>query len=250
MPEELLCHLGSGLFEHTDTAGFKYYGAKRAMDVFLESWTEARGRRVAETKVFRLYTIVLRDFEKLPDEKNPEWMDFSFYLYPTPVRKQRMAEKYVQLADKAYLTDVATAWENHSLEKLFQDKGIEVTDFTANDIHFGRSPLDRLEVYRLMMEIHHLHSGLFYKCAGVHIHGDFERAMKNRFHVEADNFCFYKTNSWEKWQLSLLFKELFERKDFDPREMQAVSRSDSGEGFHKWMEDKIYTRRFSQQILS
>lgn len=199
----------------------------------------------SEQRVLRLYSYLLRDFDNLPGRSHPAWLDFGFCFCPSREWTTRMADTYLELALKAPLPDIITFWDTHNrLDGLFEAKGIDITTFKATGISFGRPTKLERGVYLLMVEINHVHQGIWCEC-GVFYQRSCKSFPESRFSVESViEYSLDKLNPWERWQMTVLWEDISTSKDFDAREMLAARRSKDNTALQSYVERMVDTRRY------
>ena len=198
----------------------------------------------SEHKILWLYALLLREFDYLPETSRSEWIDFGFCLCQTDDWKSKMADSYLELAEKASLTEMATTWEvDNTLDRLFEAKGLAISEFQNAGITFGRPRKMEFGIYRLMKEIDRIHRGVYCKCA--FSFGSCHRFPESLLSSESVvDYGFDQLNPWERWQMMVLYRDLFSSEKFDPREMLAARRGTGGETLQGYIERLLDTRKY------
>ena len=221
------------------------YGFRRAMSLLMPNGSGFGDVTYAEYRVLWLYSRLLKDFDNLPDRGHSEWLDFGFCFCQSHEWMVRMADAYIDLAMKASFSEIINFWDTYSrLEGLFEAKGIDITIFKTVGISFGRPTKMERGVYQLMVEINHVHRGIWCQCGTFH-----ERSCKkfpeSRFSTESVfEYGFDKLSPWERWQMIVLWEDIFTLKNFDAREMLAARRSKDNRALQNYVERMVDTRRY------
>ena len=246
------CHqwfLSTGkLFQEEPVSGmaaYVKYGYVHALNLLCEPDSDDQKPSDTERRIFWLYSMLLRDIDNVPDESNPEWINFGFCFCPNHEWKMKVAHAYIELAKRAALSEIARHWEVHSqLNDLFKRKNIDISDFERAGISFGRPNKDRLGVYRLMVEVKHFQRGVFCACARSYT-PCCKRFPESWLSAESVvEYGFDKLNPWERWQMVLLYQELFKSTKFDAREMYAARRSPDHRALQKYIERMVDVRQY------
>ena len=195
-------------------------------------------------KILWLYALLLKKFDYIPGKSQSQWIDFGFCLCPTDDWKFKMADSYLELAEKASLTEMATTWDiDNRLDGLFEAKGFDISEFQNVGITFGRPRKMELGIYRLMKEIDRIHRGVYCKCA--FSFGCCHRFPESLLSMESVmNYGFDQLNPWERWQMMVLYRDLFSLENFDPREMLAARRASGGETLQTYIERMLDTGKY------
>ena len=198
-----------------------------------------------ELQVLRLYTVLLKDFDNVPDRDQSAWIDFGFCYCRDEQWKIHMRSRYLLLALSATLEEIATFWNSQNrLDGLFSQKRILVTDFEREGIIFGRPTRMDLEDYRLMLEIDYIHRGSI--CAYGHTfkssHQEFPESCLSVETVV--DYGFDKLIPWERWHMMLLYEELFDAPTSDAREMLAARRSADDGAFQNCIEKMVDVKKY------
>ena len=204
-----------------------------------------RGFSESEREVLRLYTLLSRDFDNVPDRNHSAWIDFGFCLCQDDEWKIRMRTAYFELAASASLEEIAAFWKSQNqLDGLFNQKGIDIGDFKRGGIIFGRPESMDLGVYRLILEIDHVHRGTICAC-GHTFHPCHMKFPEPCLSLETvGDYGFNGLNQWEHWQMMLLYQELFNSPIFEAREMLAARRSADHEALTKYIEKMVDVSKY------
>lgn len=229
----------SGMAAHIE------YGFRRAMSLLMPDGPGYGDVTDAEYRILWLYSHLLKSFDNLPDRSHSAWLDFGFCFCQSREWTVRMAEAYIELAAKASLSEIINFWDTYNrLDGLFEAKGINITKFKATGISFGRPRKLELGVYRLMVEINHVHRGIWCRCGTFH-ERSCKRFPESRFSTESVvEYGFDKLNPWERWQMIVLWEDIITSKDFDAREMLAARRSEDNRALQNYVERLVETRRY------
>jgi len=195
-------------------------------------------------KVVRLYALLLRDFGNLPDVSDPGWMDFGFCFAPSECWKRQMSDKYLELALCTSLDEIVTCWEeNYQLDGLFKTKEIDLSAFHQVEISFGRPKQMQMGVFQLMIEINHVHRGIFCQCAEERgCRCKTSSGFEPRFSPESVfDYGFDKLNPWERWQIMNLWRDVFASPKFDPRDLMQARRSTDDSTFRSYIDGLVDT---------
>jgi hypothetical protein len=200
----------------------------------------------AERLVFWLYSVLLKDFDNIPDENCPEWLNFGFCFCWNEEWKCKMAHAYLELARRAPIAEIARFWEDnrYQLDCLFLAKGINISQFLKAGISFGRPSHDDLGIYRLMVEVRHFHRGIY--CACAQFNGcSCKQFPESRLSPETVmDYGFHLLSPWERWQMVQLYAEIFAAKGFNVREMLAARRSEDGRALQRYVERMVDVRKY------
>ena len=198
----------------------------------------------SERKILWLYALLLKEFDYLPEKSQSQWIDFGFCLCQTEDWKFKMADSYLELATKASLTEMATAFEvDDRLDGLFEAKGLDISEFQRVGITFGRPRKMEFGIYRLMKEIDRIHRGVYCKCA--FSFGCCHRFPESLLSSESVvDYGFDQLNPWERWHMMVLYRDLFSLQNFDPREMLAARRATGSESLQDYIERMLDTRKY------
>ncbi len=155
-----------------------------------------------------------------------------------------MASSYLGLAEKASLTEMATTWDaDNRLDRLLKTKGFDISEFQSIGITFGRPRKMEFGIYRLMKEIDRIHRGVYCKC--VFSFGCCHRFPESLLSSESImNYGFDQLNPWERWQMMVLYQDLFSSENFDPREMLAARRASGGQTVQDYVERMLDIRKY------
>ena len=157
-----------------------------------------------------------------------------------------MVSAYLELASKASFADIASCWEvENRLDGLLLAKGIDISEFEKAGISFGRPRKMEIGVYRLIREIHRVHHGVMCKCT--RFYGCCRRFPESSFlSIETViEYGFDTLNPWERWQMMVLYRDLFSLDNFDSREMPAARRSrQRGASLQDYIERMVDTRKY------
>lgn len=95
-----------------------------------------------------------------------------------------------------------------------------------------------------MVEINHVHRGICCQCQT--FHGRCCREFpESHFSVESVmEYGFEKLSPYERWQMMVLWEDVFTSKNFDPREMLDVRRDEDGMELQNYVERMVDTRRY------
>ena len=221
------------------------YGYRGAMSLLMPNGSGQGDVTDAEHRVFWLYADLLKDFDNLPDRSHSAWLDFGFCFCQSREWMIRMADAYVELAMKASFSEIINFWETYSqLDGLFEARGIDITTFKTAGISFGRPTKMERGVYQLMVEIDHVHRGIWCQCGTFH-----ERSCKpfpeSRFSTESVyEYGLDKLSPWERWQMTVLWEDIFTSRKFDAREMLAARRSADNRALQDYVERMVDTKRY------
>jgi len=249
--QPLFCHewflASTNLFQKRDSgmAAHIEYGFRGAMGLLMPDGPDLEDLTDAGFRVLWLYSHLLKDFDCLPNRSHSEWLDFGFCFCHSHEWMVRMAEAYKELARKASFSEILHFWDAHSrLDGLFEAKGINIVEFQTAGIFFGRPTKMELGVYQLMVEINHVHRGIWCRCAILH-ESSCKRFPESRFSTESVvEYGFDKLNLWERWQMMVLWEDVFTSKKFDAREMLAPRRNEDGWALQAYVERMVDTRRY------
>ena len=221
------------------------YGFRRAMSLLMPEGSGYGEVTDAEYRILWLYSHLLKSFDNLPDRSHPAWLDFGFCFCQSREWTIRMSEACIELAAKASLSEIINFWDTYSrLDGLFEAKGINITNFKATGISFGRPKKMELGVYRLMVEINHVHRGIWCRCGTFH-ERSCKRFPESRFSTESVvEYGFDKLSPWERWQMIVLWEDIFTSEDFDAREMLAARRSEDHSALQNYVERLVDMRRY------
>ena len=229
----------------SDVAAYIEYGSLGAMNLLAPDISSPERITDAARRIMRLYSHLLKDFDSLPDRSHPAWLDFGFCFCQSREWMVSMAETYLELATKASFTEICTIWDaNRRLDGLFEAKGINISMFTTAGIAFGRPTKMQLGPYQLMVEMNHVHRGTWCQCGGFR-----GRSCKmfpeSRLSPESVwEYGFDKLSPWERWQMMVLWEDIFTSSNFDAREMLAARRSADGQALQKYVEKMVDTRKY------
>ena len=221
------------------------YGFRRAMGLLMPDGSGHGDVTNAAYKVLWLYSHLLKDFDNLPDRSHSAWLDFGFCSCQSREWMVRMANAYIELAMKASFLEITNFWDTYSrLDGLFEAKGINILIFKTAGIFFGRPTKMELGVYQLMVEINHVHRGIWCQCATFH-ERSCKRFPESRFSTESVvEYGFDQLSPWERWQMIVLWEDIFTSKNFDAREMLAARRSEDNGALQDYVERMVDTRRY------
>ena len=254
--QRLECHewflASTKLFQERDSrmAAHVEYGFYRAMGLLMRDGTGHGDVTNAEYKVVWLYSYLLKDTDNLPDRSHWAWLDFGFCFCQSRAWMIRMADAYIELGIKATFSEIVNSWDTYSrLDGLFEAKGIDITIFKTAGISFGRPARMELGVYQLMVEINHVHRGIWCQCATFH-NRSCKQFPESRFSTESVvEYGFDKLNPWERWQMIVLWEDIFTSKNFDAREMLAARRSHNS-ALQEYVERMVDTRKYWNKYKS
>ena len=106
-----------------------------------------------------------------------------------------MADEWIDLAGEASLLEIINFWDTYGLlDGLFKAKGIKITIFKVAGLSFGRLRKVELGVYQLMVEINHVHYGIWYRYVTFH-KGSCNKFPESHFSVESMEYGFDKLSS-------------------------------------------------------
>lgn len=152
---------------------------------------------------------------------------------------------YVELAKLASLEEITAFWnsQNH-LDGLFIQKKIDITDIKREGIVFGRPTRMEIGVYRLILEIDHVHrvticerGQVFKQCV--------REFPESCLSVETvGDYGFTGLDPWERWQMMFLYQELFNTPKFDAREMLAARRSADTMDLTNYIEKMVDVKKY------
>ncbi len=249
--QRLPCHewflASTKLFQKRDSdmAAHVEYGFCGAMSLLMPNGSGYGDVTDAEYRVLWLYSHLLKDFDDLPNRSHSAWLDFGFCFCQSREWMVRMADAYMELAMKASFSEIVNFWDTYSrLDGLFEAKGINIATFKRAGISFGRPTKMERGVYQLMVEINHVHRGIWCRCGTFH-----ERSCKSfpesRFSTESVvDYGFDKLSPWERWEMIVLWEDIFTSKNFDAREMLAARRSEDHRALQNYVERMVDTRRY------
>ena len=249
--QRLSCHkwflASTKLFQKRDSgmAAHIEYGFRGAMGLLMPNGSGYGDVTDAEYRVLWLYSHLLKDFDNLPHRSHSAWLDFGFCFCQSREWMVRMADAYIELAMKASFSEIINFWDTYSrLDGLFEAKGINITMFKTAQISFGRPTKMERGVYQLMVEINHVHRGIWCPCGTFH-ERSCKRFPESRFSAESVvEYGLDKLNPWERWQMIVLWEDIFTSKKFDAREMLAARRSADHRALQKYVESMVDTRRY------
>lgn len=235
---ELLKEQELGIAAHV-CSGYLY-----AIQLLMQDGNTNADVNFAKRKVVRLYATLLKDFDNIPSRTQSQWIDFGFCFCPDYEWASRMADAYLELAQKASLEEIADAWgKEYLLNDLFRAKYIDIVDFERVGIRFGRPRKLELGVYRLMLEVDRVHRGSLCKCC--HFFGSCHRFPESFLsHESVMDYGFDTLSPWERWQMMALWQEIFASKKFNTREMLAARGSGDGETLQRYIEGIVDTRKY------
>lgn len=235
---ELLKEQIFGIAAHV-RSGYLY-----AMQLLMPDGNTEADLNDAKRKAVWLYATLLEDFDNIPSRTQSQWIDFGFCFCADYEWASRMADAYLELAQKASLEEIADAWgKEYLLNDFYRAKGIDIVDFERAGIRFGRPEKHELGVYRLMLEVDRLHRGSLCKCC--HFFGCCHRFPESFLsHESVMDYGFDTLSPWERWQMMALWQEIFASKKFNTREMLAARRSGDGETFQRYIEGIVDTRKY------
>ena len=249
--QRLSCHkwflASTKLFQKRDSgmAAHIEYGFRGAMGLLMPNGSGYGDVTDAEYMVLWLYSHLLKDFDNLPHRSHSAWLDFGFCFCQSREWMVRMADAYIELAMKASFSGIINFWNTYSrLDGLFEAKGINITMFKTAQISFGRPTKMERGVYQLIVEINHVHRGIWCPCGTFH-ERSCKRFPESRFSAESVvEYGLDKLNPWERWQMIVLWEDIFTSKKFDAREMLAARRSADHRALQKYVESMVDTRRY------
>ena len=192
-----------------------------------------------EHSVANLFSILMRDFNNIPDVSSSEWLRFRFCYCKTDTEKQDLANSYLGLIEQQIpLREIATAWDSKALWMLMENNDIDLTSLDHRNIQLHELPGSELGIYRLMLEVNHAISGQFCNCYTP----DCEAHSKYETHFSKEtsgDYGFHGTNSWERWRLLNFYRYVFTRPSFDPVEMQKAKRSEDKGSLERYLDSLV-----------
>lgn len=112
------------------------------------------------------------------------------------------------------------------------------------DIVFGRPRKMDFGVYRLMLEIDHVHRGTICACERKYFQPMPQKGPKSCLRVETvGDYGFDGLNPWERWHFKLLYRELLDVPAFDAREMLVARRSAVQEALQNYIEKLVDVKK-------
>lgn len=124
--ECLLCFLDarrSGTLSLTSTDGSYLHQLWAEREVETKFWiNQDSDLSTLEYIVIFLYRILLREFNNIPNIGDAEWIRFGFCYCTSKAQKQLLAQHYIQLAERASLSQIARAWKADDLHELMASK--------------------------------------------------------------------------------------------------------------------------------
>jgi len=189
----------------------------------------------AESGVMRLYIILFRPFNNIPDPQTAQWMDFGFWGCRNRAEQKSLAQLYLDLAKSgASLAEIAGARDTSPpfLLKLMESKGLDTSFCRRNGIQLQLPNQEIMGVYGLIAEVSHALSGRYCPCfqpskprdnttKGCLFHPKHETHLSSASDGE---YGFHGANPWERWQLLNFYKHVFQHPQFDARKMQKARR--------------------------
>jgi hypothetical protein len=203
----------------------------------------------SERRVFRLYSLLLKDFDNIPDINHFQWLDFGFCFCWNDEWSSKMAGAYFELAKCSSIAEIARFWEEngYNLDGIFFTKCIDISQFQKAGISFGRPSYADLGIYRLMVEVQHFQRGTFCACS-VFNGCRCKRFPEPRLSIETvGDYGFDMLSPWERWQMIQLYAELFKTRGFDVREMLAARRNDDPVALQRYVERMVDVRKYQNK---
>lgn len=206
----------------------------------------------AERRVCSLYTILLRDFDNIPDACEPAWLLFGFCYCTDAAQRRALRATYLALLErKITLAQIAESWEKESLQALMIRHEINSAQaLNSEGIHFHRPPTDEMGIYRLMAEVKHALSGSYCECfkSSCRPRSDQETLLSRE--SEGD-YGFHGTNPWERWQLLNFYSSVFAHPSFRPQDMQDARRNRDPKALDRYLDRLIpnYERKIFNRYL-
>ncbi|KAL3422702.1 hypothetical protein PVAG01_06858 [Phlyctema vagabunda] len=178
----------------------------------------------SEKEILKLYSMLYRDFNNIPDSLTSIWFDFGFCFCRNHDQRKKLAKLYIQLVENgASIAALASAYESRTFSSFMNARGQDLSYFEANGILFHQPDVDELGIYRLIAEVNHTLSGCYCFCwrPKEYCHPKFETRLSR----ESDgDYGFHGTNPWERWQLLNFYKYVFQHPRFDAKAMQKAKR--------------------------
>ena len=177
----------------------------------------------------------------MPDRSHSAWIDFGFCYCRDDEWKIRRRFVYFKSATSASLEEMAAFWKSQKqLNGLFKQKRTDITDFKRKSIVLGRPKKTDPRVYRLVLEIDHIHRGRI--CACEHTFNPYPKSCLS-FETIRD-YGFDGSNSREWWQMVLLYQELFDAPKFDTHEVLVARRSADLKSLQKDIEKMVDVKKY------
>lgn len=193
----------------------------------------------SEQVVAYLYRTLLRDLNNIPNTGDAEWIRFGFCYCTTRSQRELLAHRYIQLASRASLSQIAEAWKSDELLELMETKDIETSSLLSHGIYPRQPSPETIGIYRLMSEVTHILNG----CAicpcnsfSCKFHSKEEPSLCSESEID---YGFHETNTWERWQLLNFYSSLFKNPKFHPREMQKARRDPDREVSEAYIESLV-----------
>lgn len=192
----------------------------------------------AERRVFRLYTILCRDFNNHPDVYSAQWIGFGFCFCRSVAQRDSLRRAFLAVAERgASLKDIAQAWESRTLLSLMKRQGIGIAQLVSDGIDPHGPEIEDLGIYRLMAEVSHTLSGRFCPCFKVQTPGYCHPKYEPHLSLESDgDYGFHASTPWERWQLFNFYSYVFCHRGFDARSMQLARRDPDPDALEKYLE--------------
>ncbi|MCJ1389104.1 hypothetical protein MMC18_001958 [Xylographa bjoerkii] len=219
---------------------YRTTGIARALEMFhIEDIDELWW---SQSRVFQFYTRIWRPFLNIPTWLDLDWLDFGFCFSSSQLTSSAMVIVYTNLATVFSLKEIAEEWEakNH-LNDLVNKLGQGDKSLIGTGIRFGRPPHAKLRVYRLIIEVQRLVSGI----PSGRKHKSCLTDNEPWFSVETTlDYGYHALVPWERWQLTLLYQELFATPGFNIQDMHAacIKRSVDKDALQHYVEALIDTR--------
>ncbi|EXJ69259.1 uncharacterized protein A1O5_07295 [Cladophialophora psammophila CBS 110553] len=206
----------------------------------------------SEKSVASLYSVLLRDFNNIPDASTAEWILFGFCNCTNTWHREALAAAYLELAkNETPLDQIAKAWETSSLQHLMKSQGIDISLLDADIDYFQQPSVDEVGIYRLMAEVKHALSGSYCLCfrPACKFHSKYETLLSKE--SEGD-YGFHGANTWERWQLLNFYSHVFSHPDFDARKMQEAKRNPNLEALEEYLDSLVpkFRRQIGNEFLA
>jgi hypothetical protein len=186
--------------------------------------------------VIFLYRILLRDFKNIPNIGDAEWIRFGFCYCTSRSQKQLLTQHYIQLAERASLSQIARAWKADDLHELMASEEIDTSSLTSHGIYPRQPSPETIGIYRLMSEVSHTLSGCAV-CQARNLSCQFHSKENPSLCSESEiDYGFHATSTWERYQLLNFYSQLFEHPKFSPHKMQEARRDPDTKAFEKYIE--------------
>ncbi|KAK5214942.1 hypothetical protein LTR96_011629, partial [Exophiala xenobiotica] len=206
----------------------------------------------SEKSVASLYTVLLRDFNNIPDAYSAEWIEFGFCYCVSITQREALAAAYLKLAENGTpLNQIASAWDTSSLRHLMESQGIDISLLVSDTIWSQQPSVDEFGIYRLMTEVKHALSGYHCPCfwSACQSHSKYETLLSKESEVD---YGFHGVNTWERWQLLNFYSYVFTHPEFDAHKMQEAKRSLNLEALDEYLDSLVpgFRRKIGNEVLA